>query len=70
VPSEPSYDLVVAALAVRAIAEELPEAVAVASIDLITGPLLENPDRPATGSVRSSRASGQPGEHVSSDLSD
>jgi hypothetical protein len=45
VPSEPSYDLVVAALAVRAIAEELPEAVAVASIDLITGPLLENPDR-------------------------
>ena len=39
------YELVVAAPAARAIAEELPEAVAHAVIDLITGPLLEDPHR-------------------------
>ena len=42
--SEP-YDLVVAAPAARAIADELPEAVAHAVIDLITGPLLHDPYR-------------------------
>lgn len=42
--SEP-YELVVAAPAARAIAEELPEAVAHAVIDLITGPLLTDPYR-------------------------
>jgi mRNA interferase RelE/StbE len=40
-----SYELVVAGPAVRAITERLPEAVAAAVIDFITGPLLENPDR-------------------------
>jgi mRNA-degrading endonuclease RelE of RelBE toxin-antitoxin system len=39
------YELVVAAAAARALAEELPEAVAHAVIDLITGPLLEDPHR-------------------------
>ncbi|MGI9646332.1 MAG: type II toxin-antitoxin system RelE family toxin [Ilumatobacteraceae bacterium] len=43
--SEPAYELVVAGPAARAIAEELPEAVAVAVIDLITGPLIEDPHR-------------------------
>ena len=42
--SEP-YELVVARPAARAIAEELPEAVAVAVIDFITGPLLLQPKR-------------------------
>lgn len=42
--SEP-YELVVAAPAARAIADELPEAVANAVIDLITGPLLQDPRR-------------------------
>lgn len=42
--SEP-YDLVVAAPAARAIADELPEVVAHAVIDLITGPLLHDPYR-------------------------
>ncbi len=42
--SEP-YDLVVAAPAARAIADELPEAVAHAVIDLITGALLHEPYR-------------------------
>lgn len=42
--SEP-YDLVVAAPAARAIADELPEAFAHAVIDLITGPLLHDPYR-------------------------
>ena len=37
------YELVVAAPAARALAEELPEAVAHAIIELITGPLLEDP---------------------------
>ncbi len=40
-----TYELVVAAPAARAIAEELPEAVANAVVDLITGPLLEDPHR-------------------------
>jgi len=40
-----AYELVVAGPAARAIADELPEAVAGAVIDLITGPLVENPDR-------------------------
>jgi mRNA interferase RelE/StbE len=39
------YELVVASPAARALAEELPEAVAVAVIDLITGPLLDEPRR-------------------------
>lgn len=39
------YGLVVAGPAARAIADELPEAVAHAVIDLITGSLLQNPYR-------------------------
>lgn len=39
------YELVVARSAGRALAEQLPEAVAAAVIDLITGPLLELPRR-------------------------
>jgi mRNA-degrading endonuclease RelE of RelBE toxin-antitoxin system len=39
------YELVVAAPAARALADELPEAVAHAIIELITGPLLEDPYR-------------------------
>lgn len=39
------YELVVAGPAARAIADQLPEAVAVAVIDLITGPRIENPHR-------------------------
>ena len=39
------YDLVVAGPAARAIGEELPESVAAAVIDFITGSLLENPQR-------------------------
>jgi mRNA-degrading endonuclease RelE of RelBE toxin-antitoxin system len=39
------YELVVASPAARAIAEQLPEAIAVAVIDLITGPLVEHPRR-------------------------
>ena len=42
--SEP-YELVVARPAARAIAEDLPEAVAGAVIDFITGPLLLEPKR-------------------------
>ena len=42
--SEP-YELVVAGPAARVIAERLPEAVAAAVIDFITGPLLDNPYR-------------------------
>ena len=42
--SEP-YELVVARPAARAIAEDLPEAVAAAVIDFITGPLLVEPKR-------------------------
>ena len=39
------YEIVVTAPAARAIREFLPEAVAFAVIDLITGPLLDNPRR-------------------------
>lgn len=42
---EPLYELVVAGPAARALAEELPEAVAVAVIDLITGALVASPRR-------------------------
>ena len=43
--SEPPYELVVARPAATTIAEELPETVAAAVIELITGPLLDNPRR-------------------------
>lgn len=43
--TEERYDIVVAPAAARAIGERLPEAVAVAVIDFITGPLLDNPRR-------------------------
>jgi len=39
------YKLIVAAPAARALARDLPEAIAHAAIDLITGALLENPQR-------------------------
>lgn len=39
------YELVVTAPATQAISETLPESVAFAVIDFITGPLLENPKR-------------------------
>jgi mRNA-degrading endonuclease RelE of RelBE toxin-antitoxin system len=39
------YELVVTAPAARAIREKLPEAVAFAVIDFITGPLLDSPKR-------------------------
>ena len=39
------YELIVAGPASRTIAEHLPEAVAAAVIDLITGALIENPRR-------------------------
>jgi len=39
------YEIVVAAPAARAISDTLPVAVAVAVIDFITGPLLDNPRR-------------------------
>lgn len=42
------YEIVVTGPAARAIAEVLPEAVAVAVIEFITGPLLENPRRVGT----------------------
>lgn len=42
---EVPYELVVAGPAARAIAEQLPEAVAAAVIDLITGPLVADPRR-------------------------
>jgi mRNA interferase RelE/StbE len=43
--TDETYRLAVAAPAARAIAEKLPESVAAAVIDFITGPLLENPRR-------------------------
>ena len=43
--SEGRYEIVVTAPAARAIQETLPESVAFAVIDFITGPLLENPRR-------------------------
>jgi len=39
------YDILVAPAAARAISERLPEAVAAAVIDFITGPLLDDPQR-------------------------
>jgi mRNA-degrading endonuclease RelE of RelBE toxin-antitoxin system len=39
------YSIVVTGPAARAIAEQLPEAVAAAVIELITGPMLDNPRR-------------------------
>jgi mRNA interferase RelE/StbE len=41
----PRFEVVVTAPAVRAIRETLPESVAFAVIDFITGPLLDNPRR-------------------------
>ncbi len=43
--TESSYEIVVTAPAARAIRETLPEAVAFAVIEFITGPLLDNPQR-------------------------
>jgi mRNA-degrading endonuclease RelE of RelBE toxin-antitoxin system len=43
--TERRYGIIVTAPAARAIRETLPDAVAFAVIDLITGPLLENPRR-------------------------
>lgn len=43
--SEARYEIVVTAPAARAIQETLPESVAFAVIDFITGPLLDNPRR-------------------------
>ncbi|MEX1249115.1 MAG: type II toxin-antitoxin system RelE/ParE family toxin [Acidimicrobiia bacterium] len=43
--TERKFDLVVTAPAARAIEASLPETVAFAVIDFITGPLLENPRR-------------------------
>jgi mRNA-degrading endonuclease RelE of RelBE toxin-antitoxin system len=40
-----AYELVVTPPAARALRERLPEAVAAAAIELLTGPLLENPHR-------------------------
>ncbi len=42
------YEIVVTAPAARAIRETLPEAVAFAVIDLVTGPLRESPQRVGT----------------------
>jgi mRNA-degrading endonuclease RelE of RelBE toxin-antitoxin system len=42
---DPPYEIVVTAPAARAIRETLPETVAFAVIDFITGPLRENPRR-------------------------
>jgi len=42
---EGPYDLVVARSAARAIANHLPEAVAAAVVEFITGALVENPNR-------------------------
>jgi len=39
------YELVLARPAARAIADELPESIATAVIDFVTGPLIENPHR-------------------------
>jgi len=43
--TDQDYELVVASPAARAIAERLPEAVSVAVLDFITGPLVQNPQR-------------------------
>ncbi len=42
---EESYELKMASSAARAIREKLPEAIAWAALELIDGPLLENPHR-------------------------
>ena len=39
------YELVLARPAARAITDELPESIATAVIDFVTGPLVENPHR-------------------------
>ena len=39
------YELVLARPAARAMAEKLPEAIATAVVDFVTGPLIENPRR-------------------------
>ena len=39
------YELVLAQPAARAIVDELPESIATAVIDFVTGPLIENPHR-------------------------
>ena len=44
-PEPGAYELAVARSAARAIAEELPEAVAAAVIEFVTGPLLVEPRR-------------------------
>jgi mRNA interferase RelE/StbE len=46
--TESRYEIVVTAPAVRAIRETLPEAVAFAVLDVITGPLPDNPRRVGT----------------------
>lgn len=43
--SDDRYEIVVAGPAAKIIAEQLPESVAVAVIELITGPMLDNPRR-------------------------
>lgn len=43
--SQPRYEIVVTGPAARAIAQEFPEAIAGAVIEIITGPLLDNPHR-------------------------
>ena len=43
--TDTSYELVIARPAARAIAEELPESIATAVVDFVTGRLLENPHR-------------------------
>ncbi len=47
--TEHGYELVVAGPAARAIAEDLPEAVAAAVIEFVTGALVENPQRVGRG---------------------
>ncbi len=42
------YDLVVAGPVARAIADRLPEAVAIAVLEFLTGPLIEEPHRVGT----------------------
>jgi len=42
---EQAYDILVARPAVRSIRSQLPEAIAAAVIEFITGPLLKNPHR-------------------------
>lgn len=43
--SDGAYEIVVAGPAAKTIAEELPESVAAAVIELITGPMLDSPRR-------------------------